>query len=110
MSPDPKEEPDAISDAIRRTDAAAVSPLRQAGRDIGDAPLGSIHLLRPGVITVRSGCPGATDLLLAGLKEKVEAVDRLLSAPPNLSGQQIRWPAPRNSTDRQRTHHLIARG
>lgn len=130
LSADSKDEPDAISDAAWRTDPAAVSALRQAGRDIGETLLGSIHLLRPEVITVRTRWPGATDLLLAGLKEAVHAggapavtenlvlassrtgspatgialramdaglavepVDHLLSAPPSLSGQQIRRPA-----------------
>ena len=67
------DEPDVISNAVRRTDAAAVSALRQAGRDIGDTLLGSIHILRPEVITVRTRWPGATDVLLAGLKEAVYA-------------------------------------
>jgi predicted NBD/HSP70 family sugar kinase len=67
------DEPDVISNAVRRADAAAVSALRQAGRDIGDTLLGSIHILRPEVITVRTRWPGATDLLLAGLKEAVYA-------------------------------------
>ncbi|SDP50064.1 Sugar kinase of the NBD/HSP70 family, may contain an N-terminal HTH domain [Arthrobacter sp. ok909] len=143
LSSDSKDEPDAISDAVRRADAAAVSVLRQAGRDIGDTLLGSIHLLRPDVITVRTRWLGATDLLLAGLKEAVyaggapavtenlvlassrnrspatgialramdaglavEPVNRLLSAAPGLSGQQICRPAPRKSTDHQRTHLL----
>jgi predicted NBD/HSP70 family sugar kinase len=73
LSSDYADEPDAISDAVRRTDVAAVSALRQAGRDIGDTLLGSIHILRPEVITVRTRWPGATDLLLAGLKEAVYA-------------------------------------
>ena len=147
LSSDSKDKPDAISDAFRRTDAAAVSVLRQAGRDIGDTLLGSIHLLRPELITVRTRWPGATDLLLTGLKEAVyaggapavtenlvlassrnrfaatgialramdaglavEPVDRLLSAPPSLSGQQTRRPAQCHSTVRQRAPQLTDRG
>ncbi|GAA2130657.1 hypothetical protein GCM10009825_11780 [Arthrobacter humicola] len=144
---DAKDKPDAISDAVRRADAAAVSVLRQAGRHIGDTLLGSIALLRPELITVRTRWRGATDLLLIGLKEAVyaggapavtenlvlassrnrsaatgialramdaglavEPVNRLLSAPPSLSGQRICWPAPRKSTDHQRAHLLTGRG
>ncbi|WP_208750142.1 ROK family protein [Arthrobacter sp. PM3] len=147
LSSDSRDEPDAISDAVRRADAAAASALRQAGRDIGDTLLGSIHLLRPEVITVRTRWPGGTDLLLAGLKEAVyvggapaatenlvlassrngspatgialramdtglavEQVDRLLSAPPGLSGQLVCRPAQRKSTDHQRAHLLTGRG
>jgi hypothetical protein len=147
LSSDSQNEPDAISEAARRTDPAAISALRQAGRDIGDTLLGSIHLFRPEVITVRTRWPGATDLLLAGLKEAVyaggapavtenlvlassktgspatgialramdaglavEPVDRLLSAPPSLSGQQTRRPAQCDFTDRQRAPQLTGRG
>ncbi|MCY1244760.1 hypothetical protein D9M72_578570 [compost metagenome] len=139
LSSDLADEQDAISGAVRRSDAAAVSALRQAGRDIGDTLLGSIHLLQPEFITVRTRWPGAADFLLAGLREAiyasgvpavtenlvlassttgspatgialraldaglaVESVDRLLSAPPNLSGQRNYWPAPLKSIDRQR--------
>jgi predicted NBD/HSP70 family sugar kinase len=73
LSSDSVDAADAVSDAARRADPAALSVLRQAGRDIGDTLLGSIHLLRPEVITVRTPWPGATDLLLAGLKEAVYA-------------------------------------
>ena len=116
-------------------------------RDIGDTLLGGIHFLRPDVLTVRTRWPGATDLLLAGLKEAVyaggapavtknlvlaisrtasratgialgamdsglavERVDRLLSSPPNLSEQQIRRLAPRESADRQRALRVTGRG
>jgi predicted NBD/HSP70 family sugar kinase len=139
LSSDLADEPDAISGAVRRSDAAAVSALRQAGLYFGDTLLGSIHLLQPEFITVRTRWPGAADFLLAGLREAiyasgvpavtenlvlassttgspatgialraldaglaVESVDRLLSAPPNLSGQRNYWPAPLKSIDRQR--------
>ena len=100
--------------------------------------MGSIHLLRPEFVTVRTRWPGAADFLLAGLREAVyasgapavtenlvlassrtgspatgialratdaglavEPVDRLLSAPPGLSGRQIRRPALCHYTDLQ---------
>ncbi|MET4585902.1 putative NBD/HSP70 family sugar kinase [Pseudarthrobacter sp. PvP022] len=71
LSSDFRDEPDAISDAVRRSDAAAVSALQQAGRYIGETLLGSIHLLRPEFVTVRTRWPGAADFLLAGLREAV---------------------------------------
>ncbi|WP_442853140.1 ROK family protein [Arthrobacter sp. 9MFCol3.1] len=140
LSLDSKNEPDAISDAARRTDPAAISALRKAGRDIGDTLLGSLHLCRPEVITVRTrllaglkeavyagGAPAVTENLVlassrtgspatgiaframdAGLT--VEPVDRLLSAPRSLSGQQIRRTAQCHSTDRQRAPRLTGRG
>jgi hypothetical protein len=40
----------------------------------------------------------------------VEAVDRLLSAPPHLNEQQSYRPAPRKPADWQRTNQMTGRG
>lgn len=82
-----------ITAALRRADPLVMHAFRQAGRDIGYTLIGSIHLFRPEVISVRTQWTGATEPLLAGIKEAIYAGAAPVTTQNLLVTAPRRWSA-----------------
>lgn len=62
---------DDVLELARRGNLAAISAMRQAGRDVGDVLAACVNLLNPSVIVIGGGLSSAGEYLLAGVREIV---------------------------------------
>jgi glucokinase len=60
-----------VLELARRGNMAAISAMRQAGRDVGDVLAASVNLLNPSVIVIGGGLSSAGEYLMAGVREIV---------------------------------------
>lgn len=62
---------DDVLELARRGNLAAITAMRQAGRDVGDVLAASVNLLNPSVIVIGGGLSSAGEYLMAGVREIV---------------------------------------
>lgn len=60
-----------VLELARRGNLAAITAMRQAGRDLGDVLAASVNLLNPSVIVIGGGLSSAGEYLMAGVREIV---------------------------------------
>ncbi|MDO5751597.1 ROK family protein [Arthrobacter sp.] len=60
-----------VLDLARRGNLAAISAMRQAGRDVGEVLAACVNLLNPSIIVIGGGLSSAGEYLLAGVREIV---------------------------------------